>query len=50
MGTIIGLDPAGPGFPIGNVTYRLDRSDAQYVLVLHTDVGVFGMGEAIGHG
>lgn len=50
VGTIIGLDPAGPGFSFDDVKNRLDRSDANYVLVLHTDTRMYGMREAIGHG
>ena len=48
-----GLDPAGPGFDIKNVTTRLDKGDADFVDVIHTDVGRgganLGMVEAIGH-
>lgn len=50
VGTIIGLDPAGPGFSIYDVKNRLHYSDAQYVLVLHTDIRMYGIQRAIGHG
>lgn len=56
VGTIIGLDPAGPLFSSSTVFYkysdseRLDKSDADYVLALHTDSKHYGMRAAIGHG
>lgn len=50
VNTIVGLDPAGPGFSFNDVENRLNRSDANYVLVLHTDTRMYGMREAIGHG
>ena len=36
---IIGLDPAGPGFIDIPTTHRLDPSDAQLVLTIHTNGG-----------
>lgn len=50
VGTIIGLDPAGPGFSIFDVENRLDYSDADYVLILHTDIRMYGIQRPIGHG
>lgn len=52
VGTIIGLDPAGPAFRSNQrfLRQRLDDSDAKYVLVLHTDVRQYGIKEPIGHG
>lgn len=50
VNTIVGLDPAGPGFSYDDIENRLDRTDADYVLVLHTDTRMYGMREAIGHG
>lgn len=50
VGTIVGLDPAKPGFSYDDVQHRLDKSDADYVLILHTDVNTYGMIEPIGHG
>lgn len=37
IGTIIGLDPARPGFSISNPSNRLADTDAQYVESIHTD-------------
>ncbi|XP_044742717.1 phospholipase A1 VesT1.02-like [Chrysoperla carnea] len=37
---VVGLDPAGPGY--GEASEHLRKGDAQYVLVIHTDVGVYG--------
>lgn len=44
LGRITGLDPAGPGFSGFLVTddERLNRNDAEIVLVIHTDQGKFG--------
>lgn len=50
VGTIIGLDPASPGFSVSNIENRLDKSDADYVLIIHTDIAMYGMIEPIGHG
>ena len=36
LGKIVGLDPAGPVFDINNPKTRLDASDANYVIALHT--------------
>lgn len=49
INTIIGLDPAGPLFDGTAPINRLDFGDADYVEVIHTDVGTFGIGAAIGH-
>ena len=47
------MDPAGPKFDVDKVKTRLAESDAEYVDVIHTDVGLgegnFGMEEPIGH-
>lgn len=49
IGTIIGMDPAGPLFSIENVNGRLDRSDASYVEIIHTNSGGSGFSNPIGH-
>jgi hypothetical protein len=42
------LDPAGPLFGGTAPSERLDREDADYVDVIHTD-GLYGISDAIGH-
>jgi len=49
INTIIGLDPAGPLFLVGNPTNRLDSGDAEYVENIHTDTVQYGIGAPIGH-
>lgn len=49
IGAIVGLDPANPLFPLENVKGRLDKSDATYVEVIHTDAGKLGYINPIGH-
>jgi len=49
-----GLDPAGPLFEGYDTSVRLDKSDANYVDVIHSNgeaiyVGGFGIAEPIGH-
>ena len=49
-----GLDPAGPLFEGYDPRVRLDKSDAEYVDVIHSNgesliVGGFGVWEPIGH-
>ena len=46
---IIALDPAGPNFEHHNKENRLDRNDAKFVEVLHTDAGELGIVHPIGH-
>lgn len=43
----IGLDPVGPGYYIFNT--HLSASDAEFVDVIHTDMGVYGLALKIGH-
>jgi len=43
IGTIIGLDAAGPGYNLGT-TGRLDVSDADRVVGIHTNTGGLGWG------
>uniref|UniRef100_A0A6P7GIA5 Pancreatic lipase-related protein 3-like isoform X2 n=1 Tax=Diabrotica virgifera virgifera TaxID=50390 RepID=A0A6P7GIA5_DIAVI len=46
---IVGLDPAGPLFTVKNIDNRLDRSDAKFVQVIHTNGGTLGFRLAMGH-
>ena len=39
---ILGLDPAGPLFNKAKEEYRLDKNDATFVDVIHTDAGFAG--------
>ena len=50
----LGLDPAGPLFEGYDPTVRLDKSDADYVDIIHSNgesliVGGFGAWEPLGH-
>ncbi|XP_006608023.2 pancreatic lipase-related protein 2-like [Apis dorsata] len=47
IGRITGLDPVGPGYYILNT--HLSASDAEFVDVIHTDMGVYGLALKIGH-
>lgn len=49
VAVIIGLDPAGPLFSVNKVDKRLDRTDADYVQIIHTDGGHFSIKYPIGH-
>ncbi|XP_062435710.1 pancreatic triacylglycerol lipase-like [Rhea pennata] len=55
IGRITGLDPAQPYFQGTPIEVRLDKSDAKFVDVIHTDSAPtipnlgFGMSSAIGH-
>ncbi|CAG4961658.1 unnamed protein product [Colias eurytheme] len=49
IGRISGLDPAGPCFSNVSLDDRLDPSDADYVDVIHTNAGMLGIREAVGH-
>lgn len=46
---LTGLDPALPFFTTLNHRSKLDRSDARFVDVVHTNAGVFGKIEPSGH-
>lgn len=45
---IVGLDPAGPLFCLRPESKRLTKTDAERVMVIHTDGGILGMLEACG--
>ncbi|XP_053618638.1 phospholipase A1-like isoform X2 [Plodia interpunctella] len=49
VGRITGLDPAGPCFTQAEPELRLKASDAEFVDVIHTNAGVLGMEEPVGH-
>ncbi|XP_013784852.1 pancreatic triacylglycerol lipase-like isoform X2 [Limulus polyphemus] len=53
LGRITALDPPGPYFTNTAKKVRLDRTDADLVDVIHTDISVFPIGdsttEAVGH-
>ena len=48
IGKIVGLDPAGPLFDINNPRTRLDASDANFVIALHTS-DFYGIRQPIAH-
>ncbi|KAK0176250.1 hypothetical protein PV328_000403 [Microctonus aethiopoides] len=49
IGRISGLDPAGPGFHQVDQNKRLDKSDAHFVDIIHTDPDAAGLRLPIGH-
>ncbi|XP_075985087.1 pancreatic triacylglycerol lipase-like [Anticarsia gemmatalis] len=49
VGRISGLDPAGPCFSDVDAGLRLNKNDADFVDVIHTDAGVYGINELVGH-
>ncbi|CAH0730669.1 unnamed protein product, partial [Brenthis ino] len=46
---ITGLDPALPLFNKLPIQQRLDPTDAEFVDVIHTDAGIFGYNQQVGH-
>lgn len=46
---IVAMDPAFPLFSMGNPGARVDSSDANYVEIIHTDIGRLGFDQPIGH-
>ncbi|KAI5646022.1 lipase domain-containing protein [Phthorimaea operculella] len=49
LGRITGLDPAGPCFSYAYSELRLDKTDAMYVDVIHSNRLVQGVIEPVGH-
>ncbi|XP_026741664.1 pancreatic triacylglycerol lipase-like isoform X2 [Trichoplusia ni] len=49
IGRITALDPAGPCFSNVSASGRLDKTDAKYVDVIHTNGGMLGLKEPVGH-
>lgn len=49
IGRISGLDPAGPCFSHVEEDCRLQASDADYVDIIHSDAGVYGIKDSVGH-
>ncbi|XP_077287159.1 lipase member I-like isoform X2 [Arctopsyche grandis] len=49
LNRISGLDPAGPCFFYEPANLRLTSTDADFVDVIHTNMGVFGIPTSIGH-
>ncbi|XP_072023689.1 pancreatic lipase-related protein 2-like [Amphiura filiformis] len=49
VGRISGLDPAKPNFEGQPIDCKLDKSDAHFVDVIHTDMDIAGVAESIGH-
>ncbi|XP_022902379.2 phospholipase A1 VesT1.02-like [Onthophagus taurus] len=47
--SIVGLDPAGPLFTVGNIDNRIDPTDAAFVQIIHTNHGLLGFGTSSGH-
>lgn len=55
IGAIVGLDPAAVLFNVNETEYRLAKTDANYVQVIHTDIEgggllAYGIGQPLGHG
>lgn len=49
LSRITALDPAGPCFSNVSSANRLDRTDALYVDVIHTNGGMLGLKEPVGN-
>lgn len=43
------MDPAGPLFTKWPKSLKLDKEDADFVDVIHTDAGIFGYPRSVGH-
>lgn len=48
VGRITGLDPAGPLFILKSSEKKLSKTDADLVVVVHTDGGVSGLAASLG--
>ncbi|RNA40557.1 pancreatic lipase-related 2-like [Brachionus plicatilis] len=46
---ITGMDPAGPLFFNRQSERRLNKNDADFVDIIHTDAGTLGIGKEVGH-
>lgn len=46
---LTGLDPAGPIYQNQDISMRLDKSDAKFVDVIHSNMGMFGYYGSMGH-
>lgn len=46
--SIVGLDPAGPLFTVGNINNRIDPTDGDHVQIIHTNSGLLGFSSSIG--
>lgn len=46
---IVGLDPASPLFSLEEKERRLDKGDARYVEIIHSNAGLLGMAQPLGH-
>jgi hypothetical protein len=49
VNVLVGLDPAAPLFDLNNPATRIAVGDARYVEIIHTDIGVVGIGGPIGN-
>lgn len=49
VASIAALDAAGPGFTVGNTAGRVHSGDAIYVESIHTNTGLLGFTQPIGH-
>lgn len=49
ISTIVSLEPSGPCFRTLDATDRLDKSNADFVQVIHTNIDTFGMATPMGH-
>lgn len=49
LSRVTGLDPANPCFYDSKILHGLNREDAQYVQIIHTNPGVLGTEKQTGH-